>query len=149
MSPERQRAGLELTDALLEELDAALDQVASLDEDRILRSFLTVIKDCGAEGEGLLSFPRPGMSVALDLPIRSNTQSVIDRLNEHVIRCGGRIYLTKDGFTRPDHFRQMEPRLSAFLAEKRRIDPAERLTNFWYQHYRKLFSPPCDVRWAR
>ncbi|MFC3577949.1 NAD-glutamate dehydrogenase [Streptomyces yaanensis] len=44
MSPERQRAGLELTDALLEELDAALDQVASLDEDRILRSFLTVIK---------------------------------------------------------------------------------------------------------
>ena len=44
MSPERQRAGVELTDALLEELDAALDQVASLDEDRILRSFLTVIK---------------------------------------------------------------------------------------------------------
>lgn len=44
MSPDRQRAGTELTDALLEELDAALDQVASLDEDRILRSFLTVIK---------------------------------------------------------------------------------------------------------
>jgi glutamate dehydrogenase len=44
MSPDRQRAGLEITDALLEELDAALDQVASLDEDRILRSFLTGIK---------------------------------------------------------------------------------------------------------
>ncbi|MET7698968.1 NAD-glutamate dehydrogenase [Streptomyces sp. NPDC005485] len=44
MSPDRQRAGTELTDALMEELDAALDQVASLDEDRILRSFLTVIK---------------------------------------------------------------------------------------------------------
>ncbi|MGP3952701.1 NAD-glutamate dehydrogenase [Streptomyces sp. 7N604] len=44
MSPARQGAGVELTDALLEELDAALDQVASLDEDRILRSFLTVIK---------------------------------------------------------------------------------------------------------
>ncbi|MFG3123529.1 NAD-glutamate dehydrogenase [Streptomyces sp. NPDC017615] len=44
MSPDRQKAGLEITDALLEELDAALDQVASLDEDRILRSFLTVIK---------------------------------------------------------------------------------------------------------
>ncbi|MFE9765793.1 NAD-glutamate dehydrogenase [Streptomyces sp. NPDC005808] len=44
MSPDRQRAGVELTDALKEELDAALDQVASLDEDRILRSFLTVIK---------------------------------------------------------------------------------------------------------
>ncbi|WP_405888465.1 NAD-glutamate dehydrogenase [Streptomyces sp. NBC_01136] len=44
MSPERQHAGVELTDALKEELDAALDQVASLDEDRILRSFLTLIK---------------------------------------------------------------------------------------------------------
>ncbi|MGW5419277.1 NAD-glutamate dehydrogenase [Streptomyces sp. NPDC003943] len=44
MAPERQRAGTELIDALLEELDAALDQVASLDEDRILRSFLTLIK---------------------------------------------------------------------------------------------------------
>ncbi|MFE4373538.1 NAD-glutamate dehydrogenase [Streptomyces sp. NPDC056835] len=44
MSPGRQRAGTELTEAMLEELDGALDQVASLDEDRILRSFLTLIK---------------------------------------------------------------------------------------------------------
>ncbi|MFJ4923900.1 NAD-glutamate dehydrogenase [Streptomyces sp. NPDC088725] len=44
MSPGRQRAGTELIDGLLEELDGALDQVASLDEDRILRSFLTLIK---------------------------------------------------------------------------------------------------------
>ncbi|NXY96273.1 NAD-glutamate dehydrogenase [Streptomyces sp. BR123] len=44
MSPGRQSAGTELIDAMLEELDGALDQVASLDEDRILRSFLTLIK---------------------------------------------------------------------------------------------------------
>ncbi|WP_331445482.1 NAD-glutamate dehydrogenase [Streptomyces xanthochromogenes] len=44
LSPDRQKAGTELIDGLLEELDGALDQVASLDEDRILRSFLTVIK---------------------------------------------------------------------------------------------------------
>jgi glutamate dehydrogenase len=44
MSPERQSAGTEIVDGLMEELDGALDQVASLDEDRILRSFLTVIK---------------------------------------------------------------------------------------------------------
>jgi hypothetical protein len=67
------------------------------------------------------------MSVALDLPIRADTQSVIDRLNEQVIRCGGRIYLTKDGFTRPEHFRSMEPRLPTFLAEKRRWDPQGKL----------------------
>jgi glutamate dehydrogenase len=44
LSPERQNAGREIVDALLEELDAALDQVASLDQDRILRAYLTVIK---------------------------------------------------------------------------------------------------------
>jgi glutamate dehydrogenase len=44
LSPDHQKAGSELTDGILEELDGALDQVASLDEDRILRSFLTLIK---------------------------------------------------------------------------------------------------------
>ncbi|MGW5675496.1 NAD-glutamate dehydrogenase [Streptomyces sp. NPDC003860] len=44
MSPGRQNAGTELIDGVMEELDGALDQVASLDEDRILRSFLVVIK---------------------------------------------------------------------------------------------------------
>ncbi|RBM21469.1 NAD-glutamate dehydrogenase [Streptomyces sp. PT12] len=44
LSPQRQGAGRELTDGLLEELDGALEHVANLDEDRILRAFLTVIK---------------------------------------------------------------------------------------------------------
>jgi glutamate dehydrogenase len=44
LSPDHQRAGRELTDGILEELEGALDQVASLDEDRILRAFLTLIK---------------------------------------------------------------------------------------------------------
>jgi hypothetical protein len=32
------------------------------------------------------------------------------------------------------------PRLRDFLAEKRRIDPAERLTNAWYARYRALLT---------
>jgi glutamate dehydrogenase len=44
LSPAHRSGGEELTDAILEELDGALDQVASLDEDRILRSFLHMIK---------------------------------------------------------------------------------------------------------
>lgn len=40
------------------------------------------------------------------------------------------------------------PQLGAFLAEKRRIDPSEKLTNAWYRHYRNLFAPACAVRWA-
>jgi len=90
-------------------------------------SFLSVIKDCGPEGEGLLSFPRPGMSLALDIPINENTQNVIDQLNQHVLSCGGRIYLTKDGLTRAEDFRAMEPRLDQFLAVKHKWDPDDRL----------------------
>ena len=90
-------------------------------------SFLSVIKDCGAEGEGILSFPKPGMSLALDIPINENTQTVVDQLNEHVLACGGRIYLTKDGLTRPEHFRAMEPRVERFLAVKRKWDPGNRI----------------------
>jgi FAD/FMN-containing dehydrogenase len=84
---------------------------------------LCVIKDCGPEGIGLLSFPRPGISIAVDLPVRDDTQSLVDALNEQVLREGGRIYLAKDAFTRAEHFRAMEPRLPAWQAIRRRWDP--------------------------
>lgn len=87
-------------------------------------SFLTVVKDCGAEGKGMLSFPRPGISIALDLPMHADkTQAITDALNEVVIAAGGRIYLTKDALTRPDHFRAMEPRLDAWNAVRKKWDP--------------------------
>ena len=91
-------------------------------------SFLTVIKDCGPEGRGLLSFPRPGVSVALDLPMRgAATQELVDALNELVIEAGGRVYLAKDALTRPEHLRAMEPRLDAFNEVRRKWDPDVRL----------------------
>jgi len=87
-------------------------------------SFLSVVKDCGPEGTGMLSFPRPGISVALDLPIRgSGAAEVVARLNEIVIEAGGRIYLAKDALTAVDHFRAMEPRLDGWNAVRRAWDP--------------------------
>jgi FAD/FMN-containing dehydrogenase len=88
---------------------------------------LCVIKDCGPEGKGLLSFPLEGTSIAVDMAISPDIQRVVDGLNELVIAAGGRVYLTKDRFTRPEHFRAMEPRLGAFLAARDRWDPARRL----------------------
>jgi len=88
---------------------------------------LCVIKDCGPEGRGVLSFPMEGTSVAADMAVSPDTQRVVDRLNEFVIAAGGRIYLTKDRFTRPEHFRAMEPRLDRFLAIRERWDPHRRL----------------------
>lgn len=90
-------------------------------------SMLCVIKDCGPEGVGLVSFPRPGTSIALDLPIRDGTQDLVNALNELVIAEGGRVYLAKDVLTRADHFRAMEPRLEAFQAVRRKWDPEGRL----------------------
>ncbi|MFG0242245.1 MAG: hypothetical protein ACF8R9_05600, partial [Phycisphaerales bacterium JB054] len=90
-------------------------------------SFLCVIKDCGPEGKGTLSFPMPGISIALDIAVRDDTQALIDALNEQVIEEGGRIYLAKDTFTRPEHFRAMETRLPAFLEVRRRWDPEGKL----------------------
>lgn len=90
-------------------------------------SFLCVIKDTGPEGLGLLSFPKRGISIALDIAVRDDTQQLVDTLNELVISLGGRIYLAKDGFTRPEHYRAMEPRLDEFLQIRRRFDPEFRL----------------------
>jgi FAD/FMN-containing dehydrogenase len=90
-------------------------------------SMLCVIKDCGAEGEGLLSFPRRGISIALDIPVRDDTQALVDALNELVIAEGGRVYLAKDAFTRAEHFRAMEARLPAWTAVRRRWDPEGRI----------------------
>jgi FAD/FMN-containing dehydrogenase len=40
------------------------------------------------------------------------------------------------------------PELPEFLAEKRRIDPSEKLVNGWYLHHRSLFSRgACETRW--
>ena len=90
-------------------------------------SFLCVIKDCGPQGAGLLSFPKRGISIALDIAVRDNTQQLVDALNEQIIAEGGRVYLAKDSFTRPEHFRQMEPRLQQWLQVRQRWDPQGRL----------------------
>ena len=91
-------------------------------------SFLSVIKDCGPEGHGLLSFPLPGVSLALDFPVDGDrTRRLVDRLNEYVIAHGGRIYLAKDAFTRAEHFRAMDRRVEAFLDVRRQWDPHGRI----------------------
>jgi FAD/FMN-containing dehydrogenase len=90
-------------------------------------TFLCVIKDCGPEGKGMISFPKPGVSYALDFPVNDRTQQLVDSLNDLVAAEGGRIYLAKDAFTRADHFRSMEPRLDAWNAVRRKWDPEGKL----------------------
>ena len=93
-------------------------------------SFVTVLKDCGAAGKGPLSFPQPGASLALDIPIQGEkTRRLVARLNEFVLQHGGRIYLAKDAFTSAEHFRAMYPRIAEWEAVRRRWDPDGRLAS--------------------
>jgi FAD/FMN-containing dehydrogenase len=98
-------------------------QLVEILQSRRAPVFLCVVKDCGAEGKGMLSFPMPGVSYALDMPVGGETQAIVDALNEHVIAHGGRVYLAKDAFTRAEHFRAMEPRLDAWSRVRRQWDP--------------------------
>ena len=106
---------------------AAVQGLLELLARRRARICLCVIKNCGDEGAGMLSFPLRGTSVAVDLPIDDGTQALVDALNERVIDLGGRIYLAKDAFTRAEHFRAMEPRLDRWTAVRRLWDPELRL----------------------
>lgn len=105
-------------------------------------SFLCVIKDCGPEGRGVLSFPRDGISIALDIPVRRNTQQLVDTLNAFVIDEGGRIYLTKDTFTRAEDFAKMDPRIERFQAIRKAWDPDLRIRSA--QSVRMFGDPPLD-----
>jgi decaprenylphospho-beta-D-ribofuranose 2-oxidase len=103
-------------------------------------SFLCVIKDCGAQGAGLLSFPMKGISIALDIAVRDDTQQLVDALNDFVIAEGGRVYLAKDSFTRQEQFARMEPRLAGFLAVRRKWDPSLKFKSA--QSIRLFGDPP-------
>ncbi|HLI79849.1 MAG TPA: FAD-binding oxidoreductase [Candidatus Binataceae bacterium] len=85
-------------------------------------SFLAVLKKFGAQ-EGMLSFPMPGYTLALDFPVTDGLLEFLDRLDEMVLKRGGRVYLAKDARMRPDTFRAMYPKLNEWRAAKAQADP--------------------------
>lgn len=86
-------------------------------------SFLAVLKRFGEAGGGLLSFPMPGATLALDLPYDSNLPAFLQRLDGQVAEWGGRTYLAKDSTMSAEHFAATYPRLEEFRAVQRRLDP--------------------------
>lgn len=85
-------------------------------------SFLAVLKKFGAQ-EGMLSFPMPGYTLALDFPVTDGLMEFLDRLDAMALKRGGRVYLAKDARMRPDTFRAMYPKLDEWRAAKAQADP--------------------------
>lgn len=86
-------------------------------------SSLNVLKRFGAGSPSPLSFPLPGWTLAVDLPVRPGLDSLLSHLDALVAEAGGRVYLAKDSRTSPAAIRRMYPRLEEFLAIRHRVDP--------------------------
>ena len=86
-------------------------------------SCLNVLKRFGPGNPAPLSFPMPGWTLTVDLPIEHGLDKLCDALDEQVISAGGRVYLAKDSRLSAEAFRRMYSRLDDFLAVRREVDP--------------------------
>ena len=81
-----------------------------------LASPLAVLKTLGEGNENLLSFPRPGLTLALDLPVSQAALGLLDDLDDLVVAAGGRLYLSKDARMSVSTFRSGYPQWEEFEA---------------------------------
>ncbi len=106
--------------------DAGISGIRQLLE-QIVRSraasFLAVLKTLGGEGEGYLSFPQRGYTLALDFPRKKGVVELLRSLEAITRDYGGRIYLAKDACMSPESFAAMYPGLEQFRAVRQSIDP--------------------------
>jgi len=116
------------------ELRTVLDTIA----ERGKGSFLAVLKVFGdISSRGLMSFPRKGLTVALDFPmLGTSTLDLLDELDLVVQRCKGAVYPAKDARMSPESFRCFFPNWRQFSTF---IDPRFS-SGFW----RRVAGRPDD-----
>ncbi|WP_027550098.1 FAD-binding oxidoreductase [Bradyrhizobium sp. Cp5.3] len=98
--------------------------------DRVTRrgdaSFLAVLKKLG-QGDGILSFPMPGYTLALDFPMKGDILNFLDEIDRLVVAAGGRLYLAKDARQSRATFEAGYPALQRFKAIRKSLDPAGKI----------------------
>ena len=94
-----------------------------------LASFLAVLKAFGdVPSPGMMSFPKPGITLALDFPIRPEKSfALFDRLAEMTQEFGGRLYPAKDARMTAAQYQAFYPQWERFSRYK---DPAI-TSSFW------------------
>jgi FAD/FMN-containing dehydrogenase len=93
-----------------------------------LGSFLAALKLFGdRESPGLMSFARPGVTLALDFPNKPKAMELLDRLDEITRTAGGAVYPAKDARMSPKSYQAYFPKWEEF---GRYIDP-RCSSSFW------------------
>jgi FAD/FMN-containing dehydrogenase len=94
-----------------------------------LSSFLAVLKTFGEiASPGMLSFPRQGVTLALDFPIKgATTFELLERLDDMVREANGVVYPCKDARLSPRNFQAYYPQWTEFAQY---IDPRFS-SSFW------------------
>jgi decaprenylphospho-beta-D-ribofuranose 2-oxidase len=85
---------------------------------------VTVLKRFGAGNAAPLSFPQPGWTLAIDVPVaHRGLAELLHSLDRVVLDAGGRHYFAKDAHTTADAIRRGYPRLDEWKAVRDRVDP--------------------------
>jgi len=81
-----------------------------------LASFLAVLKAFGdVPSRGMMSFPQPGITLALDFPIKPDRSfPLLDRLAQMTLEFGGRMYPAKDARMTAAQFQDFYPQWRDF-----------------------------------
>jgi decaprenylphospho-beta-D-ribofuranose 2-oxidase len=90
-------------------------------------SFLAVLKKFGPSSRGLMSFPAPGFTLALDIPLENGIFNFLDEIDTLVASAGGRIYLAKDACQSRATFEAGYPNLRSFREIRRQIGAQDRI----------------------
>ncbi|MFD3742135.1 FAD-binding protein [Streptomyces sp. NPDC058629] len=104
--------------------EEALHRVVRRISARRCPAFRAELQRFGAAGTGLLSFPAPGWTLALDLPAAlPGLARFLDGLDDEVAAAGGRVCLAQDSRMRPETAAAMYPGLGAFRELRAELDP--------------------------
>ena len=90
--------------------------------DKGLASFLAVLKVFG-EQDSLISFPKEGYTLALDIPVRDGLFEFLDELDQIVLKYNGRIYMSKDARMHPNVLKEGYPKLEQFKTIIKKYNP--------------------------